>query len=66
LSRPPKSIILQKPGNIRLDPEKSSYSREVTKFAKKADGYTKNVNHLVGEAPLFNNCLISWRLRVFV
>jgi hypothetical protein len=33
---------------------------------RKTDGYAKHLNHLVGEAPLFNNCLISLRLRVFV
>jgi hypothetical protein len=32
---------------------------------RKTDGYAKHVNHLVGEVPLFNNSLISLRLRVF-
>jgi hypothetical protein len=31
---------------------------------EKRDGYTKQLNHLCGEAPLFDNCLISLRLCV--
>jgi hypothetical protein len=50
---------------IALKYEKCSYSREVTKFAKKNRWIYKHLNHLFGEVPWFDNYLISLRLRVF-